>query len=272
MADDPIPLLRPLPEGDFRSRRAYLSDEVFLNSLGGGESPNDPVGPASWEGFFDLSTDVVLRTTDHQGSLVGDCWNLTLDWFTLIPAEPSVAPFMFEPALDASDDFRAAPLVALHGWYRQGSVLLRTALEVMTEATAFYVSGRWDDFVKWREGERELNFPASLKVLRKKIGSYGVFGPGEVLDIIYGDLSDAVHAKRDTNNVHIWAGNGPIWVPEGFSRFHHGFRDTVTACHLMMRIGLPDYEMPENSRGLIENPTGRWTDLGPEGVAYFLQQ
>ena len=51
----------------------------------------------------------------------------------------SDSQFMFEPALDASDEFQAAPFMATHGWYRQATAGLRNALEATATGAAFAV-------------------------------------------------------------------------------------------------------------------------------------
>lgn len=60
--------LRPITEGAYRERRAYLADHVFLQVAGGGQPPSDLLGQEEWEHLMDLPTDVLLRTTDYRAT------------------------------------------------------------------------------------------------------------------------------------------------------------------------------------------------------------
>jgi len=128
--------LRPIAEGAYRERRAYLADHVFLGVPGGGRPPDDLLGPEEWDSFMHLPTDVLLRTTDYMGRMIDDMCTQAYAWLTAMPSDPATAPFMFDACLDTHDEFKAAPFIAAHGWYRQATAGLRNALEVMAHASA----------------------------------------------------------------------------------------------------------------------------------------
>lgn len=50
--------IRPLPDGDYRTARAYLSDEAFALAEGANEPPDDQLPEPEWEHLMDLPTDV----------------------------------------------------------------------------------------------------------------------------------------------------------------------------------------------------------------------
>src|SRR6185312_13847317 len=80
----------------------------------------------------------------------------------------SVAPFMFEASLDAADGFHAAPFIAAHGWYRQATGALRTALESVAIAAGYAVRGDEEGLARWRAGAVERNFGEAIQWLHHK--------------------------------------------------------------------------------------------------------
>jgi hypothetical protein len=87
-----------------------LADHGFAIAPGENADPIDPIDQETWEGITVLSTHVPLPTTDYQGSLVEDTHARWAAWIHALPTEPSAAPFLFEAAWDAADEFGAAPL------------------------------------------------------------------------------------------------------------------------------------------------------------------
>lgn len=255
--------LRPLPGDDFRERRAYLADEVFYGVPGSGVSATDRVTAETWRSLLSLPTDVLLRTTDYQGSLLGDCVCQANAWAHATPLEPKNSHYMFEPAMDAGDDFAVAPFVAAHGWYRQGSTLLRTALEVMTERAAYATTLSANEYDSWRSGERDLNFQLSLSKLRKHHRVDVVDYKSGVLGRLYRLLSNFAHGRPGSTNADIWKSNGPVWVADGFRDFWLTYCDTVAACYLLLKIGWPILELPDEARPLFGPPSPLWGDVGP---------
>ena len=265
------PDVRDLPEDDFRTHRAYLADHVFFIVPGGGASPTDTVEPRAWHHFMTLSTDVLLRTTDYQGSLVNDCINQSSLWTHASPL-PDDSRYMFEPAMDAGDDFSAAPFIAAHGWYRQSTILLRSALEVMTEGAAHAINLSEAEFDKWRAGERDLNFKTSLSRLRRH-GRSTVFDYNDgVLGRLYRSLSDSAHSRPGRTNADIWNSNGPVWVAHGFRDFWLNYCDTVAACYLLLKIGWPSLELPEAAQPLFGSPSPSWGVEGSDVIATVFGQ
>jgi hypothetical protein len=275
--------LKPLQEGDFRIERAYLADEVFLAVPGGGEPPNDPIAEESWASIMRLPTDVLLRTTDYQSSMLEDCHDQWAAWIETAPMEPVQSAFMFEPALDAADEIHAAPFIAAHGWYRQATAGLRNALEGMTHAAAFAVRNDVAHYTDWRAGTFEpklgnstdlLAANASLANVEQQLGGPGLFGhnPDGVLRDMYGHLCRYAHSHAGHVNADIWQSNGPVWVARGFTQFWIDFCDTVGLCHLLLKIGYPSVVLPDDARPLFGAFSDRWHNLGAATEAIFFPQ
>jgi hypothetical protein len=272
--------LRPLPDGDFRIERAYLADHVFLSVPGGGEPPNDPIAEESWDGIMSLPTDVLLRTTDYQSSMLEDCHDQWAAWIETTPIEPAQSAYMFEPALDAADELHAAPFIAAHGWYRQATSGLRNALEAMSHAAAFAVRNDAQGYTQWRAGALEPKLGNSADLLaadanvthhEQQLGGAGLFGhnPHGVVREIYAHLCRYAHSQAGHVNADIWQSNGPVWVGRGFTQFWVDFCDTVGLCHVLLKIGYPGAVFPEDARPLFGAFSERWNNLGPPTEAIF---
>jgi hypothetical protein len=59
-----------------------------------------------WDGLIGLSSDVVLRTADYQGSLAAELYDLTCGWIFARLQEPDDSDFMFEPGLTSAKTSR----------------------------------------------------------------------------------------------------------------------------------------------------------------------
>jgi hypothetical protein len=90
---------------------------------------------------MDLPTDVVLRTTDHMGKMIEDMQRQQSAWIHAVSLDPHAWPFLHDAYLDVLEEFDAAPFMAAHGYYRQATAGLHNALEAMTHACRFAVSG-----------------------------------------------------------------------------------------------------------------------------------
>lgn len=112
-----------------------------------------------------LPTDVLLRTTDYQGRMVADAYVQGAAWVHATPRQPADSVFMFEPAMDAGDEFHAAPFIAAHRWYRQATAALRNAVETMTCAAAFVVRNDTAWYADWRAGIHEPKFGNAVDML-----------------------------------------------------------------------------------------------------------
>jgi hypothetical protein len=237
----------PISVGRFRTKRQYLADHCFALVSGGREPPNDVVPRETWEGIMDLPTDVLLRTTDYLGKMVDDMHDQWVGWTFAMPSEPKHSAFMFEPALDASDEFQAAPFAAMHGWYRQATAGLRNALEAMTVAAAFAVRNDTARYAEWRGGTHEPKFGNAVELLGiderlaafdSQAGPPGLFGrkPDGVMQETYNKLCRYAHSRVGHTNYDIWQSNGPVFIGRGFTQFWTDFCDTIALSYVLLRI------------------------------------
>lgn len=270
---------RALPEDDFRRERSYLADHVFA-VVGGGEVPSDAVPQEAWEHIMHLPTDVLLRTTDYLGTMVDDLHEQGGAWIFAWPDELVKAPFMFDVALNASDEFQAAPFIAMHGWYRQATAGLRNALEGMTLAAAFAVRGDTAGLRAWRDGTSEPKFGNAVDMLAEdsrlgaidgRLGSSGLFGrrPDGIVRGVYSNLCRYAHSRAGHTNVDIWQSNGPVFIPKAFTQFWIDFCDTVAVCYVLLKIGWDELELPDTACPLFGFADDRWNDLGSKVEAEF---
>ena len=265
--------LRPLEVGLFRGQRQYLADHVFLSVGGGGSPPRDLVPREAWEGLIDLPTDVLLRTTDYLGTMVDDLHAQGSTWIHAMPFEPALAPFMFEPALDASDEFQAAPFAALHGWYRQATAGLRNALEGVAIGSAFAVRNDRRRYAEWRAGTYEPKFGNAIELLASDTrlaafdqasGGAGLFGrkPDGVVVEMYRKLCRYAHGHAGHTNYDIWQSNGPVFIGHAFTQLWTDYCDTIALSYVLLKIGWDPLELPESVRPLFGWASQRWGGLG----------
>jgi hypothetical protein len=264
---------RPLEVGLFRAERQYLADHVFALVSGGDEPPNDVVPREAWEGMMDLPTDVLLRTTDYLGRMVDDLHDQGNAWIHAAPMQPNDSQFMFEPSLDASDEFQAAPFVAMHGWYRQATAGLRNALEAMACGAAFAVRKDTAHYADWRAGSFEPKFGNAVELLAAdsavaaldgRLGLPGLFGrkPNGVAQETYNKLCRYAHSRAGYTNADIWQSNGPVFIPRAFTQFWTDFCDTVALSYVLLKIGWPKLVLADVARPLFGWASQRWGGIG----------
>lgn len=270
----------PLRVGLFRAERWYLPDRGFPGAPDRPEPPNDLVPPEAWEGIMGLPTDVLLRTTDHLGNIVDHLHDQWSGWVDSMPETPSHSPFMFGPALDATDEFQAAPFAAMHGWYRQATAGLRNALETMVCGAAFAVRNDTSRYTEWRAGAYEPRFGNAVESLatdpqlaarERRLGGAGLFGgnPDGIVRETYGRLCRYAHGRPAHTNYDTWRRNGPVFVWNAFRQFWMDYCDAIALCHVLLKIGWADLVLPEVSRPLFSWASERWSGIGEAVEAEF---
>jgi hypothetical protein len=272
----------PIQVGRFRAKRQHLADHCFaLLSDEPDPPPNDVVDQEAWEGIMDLPTDVLLRTTDYLGTMVNDLHDQWSAWIFAVPTEPSATAFMFEPGLDAADEFAAAPFAAMHGWYRQATAGLRNALESMAYGAAFAVRNDTAEYAGWRAGTHEPRFGNAVELLAAdptlaavdgRLGAPGLFGrkPNGVVEETYNKFCRYAHSRAGHTNVDLWQGsNGPVFIPEAFTQFWKDYCDTVALSYVLLKIGWPQLVLPDDAQPLFAWASERWNGIGEAVEAEF---
>ena len=247
---------------DFRARRQYLPNEAFALSEGSWSPPTDLIPEETWQELINLPTDVLLRTTDRRGRAIAQLTALWSTWIKLLPVEAERAPFIFNAAWDAADDFNVSIFVTVHGYYRQGMANLRSALEGMATAATFAIRQDEKALRKWLEGQ---GYPPKFGNMRDLLKPS--LGPEltAVLEMLQKRLSKHVHAGRSGSNALLWNdSNGPIWEDTAFNRVYRSFRDVMAMCLVLCHLGWPGSSIPPQLLPLFETPGGMWT---PAAVA-----
>ena len=273
--------IRPITEGLYRERRTYLADHVFAGVPAGSKPPDDLLGQEQWTNLTDLATDVLLRTTDYLGSMIDDMLTQDYGWLCALPTDPSSTPFVFDAHLDAHDEFKAAPFIAAHGWYRQATAALRNALEVMTHAVRFAVRNDTAGFQAWRSGSADApRFGNSVDLIGQNsavaqidatLGAAGIFGvnPNGVLRSLYANVCRYAHSQPGHTNADIWQSNGPVFIGRAFTKFWLDFCDVLLVCYVLLKIGYPALNLPEVVAGIEGNAGPGWQGLAPDAVAAY---
>jgi hypothetical protein len=274
-------MYRRLDDGDVRATRAYLADDVFLSVPGGKDPPKDPVSRKTWRGVMSLPTDVLLRTTDYLGTMVSDMHEQWGAWIASFPPDPSAVPYMFEPALDAADEFDAAPFIAMHGYYRQATAGLRNALETMITGAALAISKNQKNYREWRESAYQPKFGNQVDLLAsdptlaardQTFGGPTLFGPRThgVLRRLYANLNRYAHGWPNSTNGAIWQSNGPVFIGRAFTQFWIDYGDTLAACYVLFKIGWPGLELPKVARSVFDATSADWLGIGKKArKTYF---
>jgi hypothetical protein len=276
--------MRPIAEGIYRERRAYLADHVFFRVPAAGRPPSDLLGEKEWKQLTEVPTDVLLRTTDHLGSMIDDMLTQSYTWLCALPLDdnPDSAPYVFHAHLEAYDEFEASPFIAAHGWYRQATSALRNAVEVMTHAVRFAVRSDDTGFQSWRNGSADpprfgnsvdlIGRSPAVAAIDAQLGGTGIFGnnPSGVLRTLYADVCRYAHSQPGHTNADIWRSNGPVFIGRAFTQFWLDFCDVLLVCYILLKIGFPNLRVPDALEGIAGNAGDGWHGIAPAAVeAYF---
>jgi hypothetical protein len=246
-----------LSTDDFRARRHYMPAEAFALVTGSYEGATDLIPEEQWHKLMSCPTDVLLRTSDQHGSQVAQLNILWSRWIQTLPLQREAAPYIFNAAWDAADDFNASIFNALHGYYRQGMANLRSALEGVTLAAGFATRQDTAGLNAWLDGEREPKFGNARDFIAPALGPT-ITG---VLKKLYKELSSFIHSGASGSNGSLWGGsNGPIFEGSSFQKVYCYYRDVMAMDFLLLTLGWPDYSLPRHIRPLFETPEGAWDD------------
>ena len=238
------------------------------------------LGKKQWDSLMTLPTDVLLRTTDYLGLMIGEMLRQSYAWLRTLPTDPNLMPYMFEAALEAHDEFEAAPFIAAHGWYRQATAALRNALEVMTHATRYVVKSDTAGYQAWRAGAADPKFGNSVDIIgaapsvaaiEATLGGTGLFGnkPNGVMRDLYKDVCRYSHSAPGYTNADIWRSNGPVFVGRGFTQFWLDYCDTLMACYVLLKIVFPALKLPKAMGSVPGNAGASWNGLASKTLAAY---
>ena len=271
-----------LPDDDFRRERALFSPELFADPDTGGDlPPTDLVSKKAWTGLIDLPTDVLLRTTSHEGSSVDALHQLTSMWVDLVyRIVESSSPYMSTASLLALEEFDALAFIALHGYYRQALGCLRNALEVLTVGGGLAVTQNSALFTRWRASE-EVKFGNARDWLSASAEGRrldALAAPGAVFDRtvsgtwlvrLHKRLCGYAHSRAGTNNMDFWESNGPVHVWGVLDRTIAETRETMALGMVLLHLGWPGFTMTSKARDLLAHPDSSWSDMASAVQAFL---
>jgi len=269
---------RFITTGRFRRKRFYLADHVFLDPGVRSNKANDPLSKKQWDRLMALPTDVLLRTTDHMGTMIWDMQRQWSAWMDALPIDPKDQPFCHLSYLDVLDELAAAPFVAVHGYYRQAASDLRNSLEVMAHSCRYAIRDDEPSFRDWQEDvSKQPKFGNSIDIIGEapagraldaRLGGQGLFGskPDGVMRALYANLCRYAHSQPKFSNGAIWQSNGPVFVPRAFTQLWLDFCDTSLACFALLKLAY----QPAIGSGIFELIAGNagvsWHGLAPATV------
>ncbi len=260
---------------DFRARRRLLDPEDFAI---GGENPppSDLVAEDVWRNVMSLPDDVAIRTTNDHGASIATLNNMWWSFLRIFEQQED----RFGPVLlDVHDEFGAALLFAIQGFYRQAAAALRTGLELTVIGAYCDASSNWSEFREWEQGHAELAFGRCADLLPKLalVKSLEAHLTSTVNDSLfrqrtpttqggwsrrlYFTLSNYAHSRPRFANADIWESNGPVYVPKAFSQFATLFVETFIFTTLLARLARGGVELPFDVPKPFLNSTSRWSQV-----------
>jgi hypothetical protein len=156
---------------------------------------------------------------------------------------------------DAVDCFQCATFNFLHGFYRGALAELRTALELVTIGTYGNLNPTDKDYLAWKTGKSDLNFPRCRRRLvgnLTKAQAKWMFEDGAFLATSYRALCNYAHSRPDASDGALWQSNGPVYNNEAIRLTFFTTLSVFAICYLLIRIARPAFSMPEDSEILFE--------------------
>lgn len=248
-------MTKQLSRSDFRAVRHILEADDF--ALGGDEPdppPSDLITKKTWYGIVNLPDDVAIRTSNHNGKVLGEMYWL---WGRWIEAVGEINDELFVPMLDACDDLQASFFDSLHGYYRTAFSALRNVIELMTVGTCGALT-KTERYRQWREGSSEFKFGtacdllANEPALAKFNGSLRNAGHQSLWDAkraelsggysrrLYREMCNFAHSRPGFTDGDLRSSNGPIYVHKVFWDWYYAYLRTVSLCSIMLFLARPD--------------------------------
>jgi hypothetical protein len=261
---------KQLSLSDFRAIRTVLEPDDF--ALGGDDAdppPSDLISGRTWHGIMNLPDDVAIRTSNHNGQVLGEVYWL---WGRWIEATREIKEdALFVPMLDAHDDLQASIFDALHGYYRTAFSALRNAVELMTIGTCGALNST-PPYVSWRSGSAEFRFGSACDQLSNEplIGAFNASlraaGHQSLWDAkrdllprgygrrLYRKLSNYAHSRPGFTDADLRESNGPIYAHRAFFDWYYAYLQTISYCSILMFLASPNGDRGAFADLFIEDP------------------
>ena len=247
---------RLLPSRDFRARRVVLTRNDFGYAPGPEPPPSDRIRRATWSSIVTLPDDVAVRTSNHHGTTLQQLDELHGAWVRAVGDDQDC---MFPVMLDAQDDFQASTYLALTGYYRLSVAALRSAIELVAIGAWAHLSGRLQEFQRWRRQEITLSFGRACDGLHGSavaLGNHlratvndGLFeqstptSEGGFARRIYSGISDFAHSRPGSTDGDLRRSNGPIYVRTVFEHVAWMQFETFALCFVLLLLARPNLEL-----------------------------
>ena len=232
---------------DFRTKRAFLPDEVFLLENGKRPGPTELVLERVWRGIIRLPDDVALTTSNHHGAQLERLYTLWGDW---IEAIGDAEDELFGCMLDAADCLQGSTFDSLHGYYRSAISNLRSALELVAIGALGNLAPKDADYLRWTK-QKIGTLPFSTAIRKLRVATRGrpqqAFKPTGWLDALYDKLCGYAHARPDANDGAMWRSNGPIYVNDAFNQVYQLQVSAFATCYVFVKVGRPRFVLPSSS-------------------------
>lgn len=267
---------KQLPVSDFRAVRVVLEPDDFAL---GSEEPDPPasdlITKKTWHGIMNLPDDVAIRTSDHNGTILGEVYWL---WGRWIEAVGETEDALSAAMLDAHDDLQASIFDSLHGYYRTAFSALRNAIELMTIGTCGAIT-KTPLYREWRDGSTEFKFGTACDLLANEAslntfnGSVRAAGHQSLWDPkrepslggygrrLYREMCDFAHSRPGFTDADLRCSNGPIYVHEVFRDWYYAYLRAISFCSIMMFLARPNGDRSAFADLFIDDPEVLPVDL-----------
>jgi hypothetical protein len=256
-----------LPTTDFRARRVILVDSDFAHVTKTADRPTDLIDRQTWESIVVLPDDVAVRTSTYHGITLAQLHDL---WTAWIESVGDVQDCLFDVMLDAGDDFQAATYNALTGFYRFSMSGLRSALELVTIGVWAQVSGKNQEFQKWRGGKEPISFGKACDGLITAADALQRHVKNTVKDTlfdqksptseggfvrrIYSGVSEFSHSRPGYADGDMRRSNGPIYIRSVFKHVAWTQFETLGLCFVLVLLARPKLRLPKSAVDLLNDP------------------
>lgn len=245
-------MVKKLPDTDFRARREVLELDDFAIAPASEPEPTDLVTEETWKSIVRLPDDVAIYTSNHHGTELTQIDKMCMDWVeTTIIRHQHINSPLHGAFLDVYDEFQGSLFNLTHGYYRQSTNCLRSALEYITRGLCEEIETLNASGNKTSEEpsfntlcERLSNYLPNIETQLTENGKDCLFGQknhppgfsGGWVRRHYSALSKFAHVRRNTSNADIWNSTGPVYSNSGFRTCSSLIRETNALCHLLPRL------------------------------------
>lgn len=261
-------MVKFLSADDFRARRRVLERKDFALASRSERRPSDLISEDVWKSIITLPDDVSIRTTNHYGRIFGlldDGWGA---WIEALSEGDELSYVM----LNAADEFQAATLNALQGYYRVSFGCLRTVLELLSIGLYCQVCGKSKEFKRWLKGREEIKFGMACSGLSAAPALARFSGhlrttmkdsffdqkdsskkyPGGWVIRLHSMLSDYIHSSPRHSSAALWGfSNGPIYEPSSVVSVARHWVETMATGYILVKAGRPQFRLPEKGEALF---------------------